>query len=376
MHMEADEIRACPEESSFRARIKSFYRKHEKYHGLVLFAAGFIWDSLTLTRVDNLVDNLILLSYLVLIGTVIFLVLRRQCGGLLPGWLAAIEPRFLWVIQFCFGGLFSSYVIFYFKSASWTRTQFFFLVLVFLWIGNEFLEQRLQNRELLASLYLFCLFTFLAFFLPVVLTRVDLLVFLAAGVISLVVCLSLFGLGLSTQRNEWRRRMLPIAVWTGSVFLTLNILYFANLIPPVPLALKSAGIYHSVRRTPEGYEVKYVAPPLLQFWKKWDDPFILSPGEKAYCFTAVFAPGGVRIPVVHVWSRKTEAGWQRTDRIRFPILGGREGGYRGFTAKKGIAPGKWRVEVQTERGQTLGRINFTIVESPDVHPPLETKLIE
>ena len=37
--------------------------------------------------------------------------------------------------------------------------------------------------------------------------------------------------------------MKPIAVWMLSVVLAVNVLYFANLIPPVPLALKDVGIY-------------------------------------------------------------------------------------------------------------------------------------
>jgi hypothetical protein len=84
----------------------------------------------------------------------------------------------------------------------------------------------------------------------------------------------------------------------------------------------------------------------------------------------------VRVPVHHVWSRKTPSGWVRTDRIAFQIAGGRQGGYRGYTVKSGVVPGEWRVEVETETGQTLGRIDFTVCESPNPHPPLETRLIQ
>jgi hypothetical protein len=359
-----------------KSRIKAFYKKHEKYSGLTIFGTGFIWDSFTMTRVDNMIDNVILLFYLILIGTMIYLILRQQCGYDLPKYLHKIEHHFLAAMQFCFGGLFSSYVIFYFKSASWTRTQFFFLILVFLWIGNEFLEQRLKNRDLLAILYSFCLFSFLAFFLPVIFAKVNVWIFLLAGFLGTIISVSLFAFGLRAEKQEWLRRMTPVSICIGSVFLTVNILYFANLIPPVPLALKSAEIYHHVKRTPEGYEVKYVAPPFYRFWRKWDDPFILSSGENVFCYSAVFAPGKVRVPVFHVWSHKTAAGWVRTDRIGFPIAGGREGGFRGFSSKQTVAPGEWRVEVETERGQTLGQRNFTIVPSPDPHPELQTKLIQ
>jgi hypothetical protein len=349
-------------------------KKYEKYIGIAIFGLGFIWDSLTMTRVDNVIDNVILLLYLIIIAILIPLTLRGRCVRILPQWIQKLQPRFPWIMQWCFGGLFSSYVIFYFKSASWTRTQFFFLIVVCLWIGNEFLEHRLQNPKLLSVLYCFCLFSFLAFFLPVVLARVNALIFAWAGVISLAVSLCVFALALPAD-NEWRRRMAPIAAGIFATFLTVNVLYFANLIPPVPLALKSAGIYHCVHRTSAGYLVQYVPPPLWKFWEKWDDPFYLSPGESAYCYTAVFAPSRVHIPIHHVWSRKTADGWTQTDRIPFEIAGGREGGYRGFTKKSGMVPGRWRVEVETEGGQILGRINFTATLSPTPHPALKTDLI-
>jgi hypothetical protein len=362
---------------TLKARIRAFYERNEKYTGLAIFGTGFIWDSFTMTRVDSVIDNIILLFYLVIIGVMIFLTVRRQCGKSPAAWFQKLEPRLLWAMQFCFGGLFSSYVIFYFKSASFTRTQFFFLILVLLWIGNEFLEERLKNSVLLAVLYCFCLFSFLAFFLPVITSRVNDRIFLLAGLISLVVSMALFSTAFLADRAEWRNRMRPIATWILATFLVVNILYFSNLIPPVPLALKSPGIYHEVTRTPSGYLVKYVPPSLLRFWKKWDNLFYYSPGESIHCYTAVFAPGGVRVPVRHVWSRKTPGGWVQTDRIGFQISGGRDEGYRGYTTKKnGITPGKWRVEVETERGQTLGRIDFTVAPSPVPHPALETKLIQ
>ena len=93
-----------------KAKIAELYEKHEKYAALAIFVIGFLWDSLTMTRVDNPIDNIILLFYLILIGTMIVFTLRRQCGIAPPGWLLKMEPYFPWAMQFCFGGLFSSYV--------------------------------------------------------------------------------------------------------------------------------------------------------------------------------------------------------------------------------------------------------------------------
>ena len=385
--METDRESSSPEAKSLQsskpsyfARAKScfenFRRKYEKYTELAIFGVGFIWDSFTMVRVDNPIDNIILLFYLAVIGSMIVVTLKRQNGAVLPQWIEKNESRLLWAMQFCFGGLFSSYVIFYFKSASWTRTQFFFLILIVLWIGNEFLRNRMRNAKLLSVLYCFCLFSFLAFFLPVILAKVTDGIFVLAGFISLFVSLSVFSIGMKAERQLWLRRMKPIASWIVITFFTVNLLYFTNLIPPVPLALKSAGIYHQVSKTKDGYyRVKYVPPSWLHFWRKWDDPFYLSPGESIYCYTAVFAPRGVHILLYHVWSHKGARGWEQPDPIPFPITGGRDGGYRGYTRKSMVAPGQWRVEVMTDKGRILGQINFEAVASPTPHPHLETMLI-
>ena len=42
----------------------------------------------------------------------------------------------------------------------------------------------------------------------------------------------------------------------GGAFLLINFMYFANIIPPIPLALKDAGVYNDISRTPDGaYQV-------------------------------------------------------------------------------------------------------------------------
>ena len=346
-------------------KCRNFYAKHEKYSAATVFALGFIWDALTLRRIDNIWDNLILLGYLVLIGAVIILNLRFENGAAIHGRLRRVAPRFPLAMQFCFGGLFSSYVVFYFKSASFTRTAFFFLLLVGLLIANEFLEKRLQNRTLLSTFYCFCFFSFLAFFLPVVLCDIRPRVFVFAGAIAVVVSFLVFAFGLGGKRPAWKSAARQTAAPIAGVFLFLNILYFANLIPPVPLALKTGRLYHHVEKTPAGYEVKYAPSSIFYFWHSWNNPFYWTPGESVYCFTSIFAPGGVRVPLLHVWSRKTGAGWITTDRIPFLIYGGRDGGYRWYSKKNAVSPGPWRVQVQTQTGQILGEVAFTIKHSDE-----------
>jgi len=61
-----------------------------------------------------------------------------------------------------------------------------------------------------------------------------------------------------------------------------------------------------------------------------------------------------------------------TDRIGFPISGGRDDGYRGFTVKQRVTPGDWRVDVETDDGRILGRVSFRVEPAPDTPPALRT----
>ena len=84
----------------------------------VFFFAGVGYDTLTLSRIDRLQDNLILLLYLVLLGVLIILTGREefQAGerefwesqsGVLR-WLGRAQPYYPMAMQFLLGGLFSA----------------------------------------------------------------------------------------------------------------------------------------------------------------------------------------------------------------------------------------------------------------------------
>jgi hypothetical protein len=139
--------------------------------------------------------------------------------------------------------------------------------------------------------------------------------------------------------------------------------YFLNWIPPVPLSLKFGGIFHQVTKKADAYHLRYEAGAWYQFFKRSDQPF--RGDGPAYCFTAVFAPVDLKTTIYHRWQYRVAAGrtFAQTDRIAIAISGGREEGYRGYTVKQRVIPGFWRVDVETEDGRIIGRVNFR-VETP------------
>jgi hypothetical protein len=105
--------------------------------------------------------------------------------------------------------------------------------------------------------------------------------------------------------------------------------------------------------------------PWWMFWRRDERDLAWRPGEPVYCFTAVFAPTRLQSRIVHVWERLDEASgeWAESDRIGYDIVGGRDYGYRGYTLKRTMRPGRWRVRVETSGGRLLSRIPFTVREA-------------
>jgi hypothetical protein len=78
-----------------------------------------------------------------------------------------------------------------------------------------------------------------------------------------------------------------------------------------------------------------------------------------YAYTAIKAPRGLRETVFHDWILDGKL----VDRIPLKISGGREGGYRAWTHKRGFpadARGAWQVQVHTDSGQLIGVLRFRV----------------
>jgi hypothetical protein len=155
------------------------------------------------------------------------------------------------------------------------------------------------------------------------------------------------------------------------LLLFLEAAYVLNWIPPVPMAVREAGVYHQVQKTGDDYKLRYAAPPWYRPFARDESPFQYSPGDTVAVYAAVFAPTRIKTGIVHVWeNRADDAGeWQASDRIRYVVSGGRDSGYRGYTQKRNVSPGQWRVRVETDNGRLLTRVAFDVIRVPE---PVDT----
>lgn len=354
---------------------RRLYHRHEKLAPPALFLGGVTWDALTLQRVGALLDNVVLGVYLVLLGGFITLALLNRNDRPLPPSLQALSTWATGAIQFLSGGLFSAYVIYYTRSASLTTASLFLLILVGLLVANELIWSRHRSGYLLIGLYFLAAFCYLTFLLPVALGTMGFTVFLASGFLSagLVTGLLLFlqSQGVFTQLWSFLCALCVVATLFGG----LVTFYVQEWIPPVPLALQHAGVYHDVEEDGEAFLLREEQSSRPPFWaQNGEDPFHYAPGDTVHCFTAIYAPTALRTQVTHRWQRyaPSREAWVDTDRIAYRLVGGRRTGYRGVTYKRHVQPGQWRVSVETATGRPIGRIHFEVVAADSSHRPTST----
>lgn len=349
----------------------SFYNWVRAHLASISFIGGFVWDNLTLTRIDLLYDNAVFITYLSVAAVAILLLHAIDAGNVRLPYRDRVRTLLPLFVQFPLGGLFSGFIIFYTKSGSLFTSWPFLLILLFIFIGNEYFQKRYERFVFQMSIYFIALCSYLVFAVPIVVKSMGDLVFLLSGAIALLLIAGFVWLVGTVAPTMVRAKKRSVALSVVSIYGLFVMFYAFNLIPPIPLSLTDIGIYHSVLRLSKGdYLVSHEEQPWYVWWRSDDSSFHRSGSESVYCFSSVFAPTDFSTTIYHRWSFfNTEQGrWETIDRLRFAIVGGRDGGYRGFTAKSGVWPGSWRCQVETARGQVLGRRTFTI--SRTASPPM------
>jgi len=362
------------------AKVQSLLGK--PYMAAVFFLSGVTYDTLTLTRIDRLQDNLLLLIYLLLLGVLIVLTGRlgiepppdrEQLAALSPfaRWVLQSRPYYPMASQFLLGGLFSAYAVFYSRSATLAGTAVFFALLVVLLVANEFLRDRLSNLRLLISLYAVGCFAFFTFFLPVMTGQMNAGIFLFGAGLSAAVTLRVVQLVYRNNPDRSRHEAVGVAAPAFALIGLLIGFYFLNWIPPVPLSMKLGGMYHEVKRSGDRFELSY-EKKWYEVWKQSNG--IFPANEPIYCFTAVFAPVALNATVYHHWYYRPDRSkpFNHADKIPLKISGGREGGYRAYTFKQRLDPGDWRVDVETENGRIIGRVAVRVEDQGERQPVLAT----
>jgi len=346
-----------------------------KRHWMSLaFFFGFLLDNITLNRVDQVFDNLVLAFYVVLaMGSLLLMYgsAAQKIGGAVGQYAQKYAPL---LVQFSFGGLLSGMLIFYGRSGAWTESWPFLIIILLAIYGNETIRDRSSRLIYNISILFVGLFSYVVLVIPVFTGWMGPWVFVGSGLIALFIMYWFIQVLHKVVPRFLTMHMKSVIFTLGAIFATFNFLYFANIIPPIPLSLKDVGIYHSVVRFENGsYQLKYEEGKWYQPFKDSDNTYHPVPGDNIFCFAQVFAPTKLQTDIYHNWEyyNPTTKEWVEHTRLSYSIAGGRNDGFRGYTFIQNFTDGKWRCSVETGRGQVLGREVFKI-DSQGVSAPLVT----
>ena len=342
----------------------STIKRYERPLSAASMVAGFIFDNYYFERVDHPATQIVLAAYLALAIASIVLIHFIESDAEPPSILVKGHPLFVVATQFALGGLWSAFLIFYGRSALATTSWPFVVVLAAMLIGNEAFRQYHSRLAFTCTLLFLAMFSYAIFAVPVFTGTIGRATFLFSGVLAV----GAFVLVLFALRTVGRERLLTawrgIVLGAAAVLATINLFYFTNILPPLPLALSYAGVFHSVVKDGDAYRA-------LAERRSTDDwygfvgatPIMrVRTGESLSVYSAVFAPIQLKTNVVHVWRRYDETArtWRTESTVKFPIVGGREGGYRAYSNKSQPASGRWRVDIETSEGLLIGRVPFSV----------------
>src|SRR4029453_1714476 len=119
-------------------RMQAFRHRYAKTEIAVFFAAGFIFDIVTLSRIDDIVTLVQQGLSLVVLGALMMIDERYRAGlAEPPRWLAQAWRFCEDAIHFLFGSLLSSFTLFYLKCSSGFSSIIFMSILGALLVANE-----------------------------------------------------------------------------------------------------------------------------------------------------------------------------------------------------------------------------------------------
>lgn len=335
--------------------------------------AGFVVDNIFFKRVDFWQTHAVFAAYILVCFISIplfhFVESRAAAGAPRPRWRSIVPI----VTQFALGGLWSGFFVLYGRSAVLAVSWPFLLLLVVVLVGNEFFRRYHERLVFTSTLFFLALYSYAIFAVPIWMRSIDTVTFLMSG----AVALALFGLFTVVLRilgrTQFRADVGRIRAGALAVFLIVNLFYFTNVLPPLPLSAKAAGVYHAVWREPGAYLAKTEQHPWQVAFLGFAPTLHVVQGESVYAYSAVFASTDLSTTIVHRWQwHDPDAGaWVTRAAIAYPVVGGRDGGYRGYSAVLIRLAGEWRVNIETADGRVIERLRFN-VELASLPPVQET----
>lgn len=348
-------------------------QKYERHLSALAMVAGFVVDNLFFGRIDLWQTQVWFAIYTAICFIAISLLhaieARAARGIERPHWRAVLPIA----TQFALGGFWSGFFVFYGRAAVVTASWPFLLFIIVVLIGNEILRRYHERLVFTSVLFFLALYSYAIFAVPIYTKSIGTVTFLESGIVAILVFALFTGLLRMLGRERFKSEVWRVRAGAFIVLIIINLSYFTGVLPPLPLSASAAGIYHAVWHTP----TEYLATAESQSWQVrylgFAPTLHVVPSESLYAYSSVFAPTALTTTIVHRWQWYDPSlkQWVTKAAVTYPIQGGRDGGYRGYSAVLMNVAGAWRVNVETIDGRLIERLPFT-VEQVSLPAPSET----
>lgn len=338
-----------------------YVKKYQNHISTGAMVIGFIVDNLTVGRIDHFLSHIFLIFYILIAGLSILAINFVEAKNLVSNFAQKIKIFTPVVMQFAFGGLFSAFFVFYSRSSSFSSSWPFLVLIISLLILNEYLKEKYSRLVYQMGIYFFIIFSYMIFLVPVILKEIGQLIFIYSGLISLTfIYLLTILIHIITQKKYFlfHKKMWLIIF---SIYVVINIFYFTNILPPLPLAMKDSGVYNLIEKKADTYSVYRKKINWIE--RYFNNIIEINSNSNLYYFSSVFAPNRLNAQIIHEWEyyNKNSKKWVKSAKISFPITGGGEMGYRGYSVKQNLQEGNWKIITKTSSGQIIGEEKFKVV---------------
>jgi hypothetical protein len=328
-------------------------KKHWRHLGVLVFIFGFILDYLTLPNITNKYATVIGVAY----AGVIFILL-------------AIRNRFklnekMWLnlfIQFLLGNLTSFIVVYYVRGADVLVSLPVFILIGIFVLFNELVKSNIWREKV--DIFIYALnTTFLFIFIsPIIFKKINDITFAIAIAFSFVFIFLLNKI----IKSENKSFASVLIYFIPGVILGF---YFLQILPAVPLTLRTAEYYDFVERQSAGEFVlgeKYKKSFFGLYNRDVKLSNLTATNSKIFFYSETVAPIDLEAKVSHIWEKKNKNNdWIVLNEVEYTMLGGRNKGYRGYsyvniTPYSEASKGEYRVRVMIDGNRYLGKSSFTI----------------
>jgi hypothetical protein len=327
-----------------------------------IFFFGFVFDMFLLPDFDDVLAKVIGLTHIALIALFIIFrewVVSRNTASSFEEKIYAFST---FIIAFSSGSALSFVFVYALRSAALSVSWPLFVMLFIVMCANEFFTSHNYRLTLDIAVLFIASFFYTVFNLPVLLKEQNDIIFTISAIVSVVVGLIYITiLRKSSETAEYEAgRGYALAL---GVPMFVSMLYVLNVIPAVPLSMKTSGVYHSITHHENGTFIATGELDTRSFSQYRRPVYHLSLKDVGvYFFSAVNAPAELSAPLSHVWERydDTTKKWVVSATIPFTLSGGRDGGYRAYTYKQSVVEGLWRVTVKVDSKRVIGRKEFYV----------------